>query len=38
MEKPQKWFAYCDMKKHISNGQITDVFFYWLFLFANNYN
>ena len=27
MEKPQKWFAYCDMKKHISSGQITDVFF-----------
>ena len=22
MEKPQTWFAYCDMKKHISNGQI----------------
>ncbi len=31
------WFAYCDMKKHISNGQITDVFFIGLIAFAQNY-
>ena len=36
-EEPQTWFA-SYMLKNTLNLQVTDVFFYWLSTFANNYN
>jgi len=37
MEKPQTWFSTLIVKKHIYNGQITDVFFiYSLFVHCIN--
>ena len=35
-ERPQKWFAYVNSKNTSTMGQITDVFF--VFLFAQNYH